>query len=722
MGGELGDTPPEKTEYNPLNQRSALLHQFVRLGTQDEQSGTTTITYSFALPDNHNPTPGAIDYKPMTDVQQREAEAVFREIESVANIKFVPSAKPSSANIIFSGAVPGKDEVANERLGNWAGMAHTIPNPLVEQRAVVLNRNSEGNNQAGPNASLHGILLHEVLHTMGFSHPGEQAGGPNMGGNSAFTRESTILSYNPPSFENETGRTPRSHSLATLDIHALQEHYGAAIGLQPVRTIDASAVENEVGTLYAPKEVQITGNSPVAMLVDYGGERVTVYRPEGGVLVRPSTASIASGTDISPHPDSNHPVGYIYYTGPKSPTMLSEREALLNPKGKPDVAKAAKNGFWEWLSSFGGTKAPPSPAPQPAASSPAYQALKGAKGDDYFELMGSFAEITTGAGADKIVLRSGQNNRVTDFDPDHDKISYNHYDQISLNHYGEVTPVVSYPEGSNDAELRFIREVASKPQTIATLTLVGGAAMSEEKIMSSLVRGSIQNERYGWQDKTFRQLLKDASPSASADTKQVYIDQYNYGHLYLPEGASIEFNISTLRSNQEQEEVGTLTVHGFDPAKSTLDINADGKQIKQQYSSLVMGGYDTAVKPVHSFVTQDIIFSGQPLTEQMDDAVNVVPKVPYNPSLQPSALPNPPSTPGFEGLIKFYMEKMKGLLEGGTENPAASGKDGNASNLPAMPSGVSLSGHTPEGTSMDISTVSVTGAVSGPKKPNQRIV
>lgn len=198
-------------------------------GTWDEAKGKYIVKYTFLgwrdIPET-DPDPEkvlATDFKEMSKERKDAIRRSMAEVSNVANIEFVEITDPvdvKDADIKFAQG----DFSVSDRFGkSYAGYASTEPGG---KRHLVVRNDTKAEDLL-PGQPGQATLTHELLHTLGISHPGaaedkviEGREGEAGGRNKEYTKRGTVMSYNfvPDSISG----------MGPYDIAVLQDIYGAS--------------------------------------------------------------------------------------------------------------------------------------------------------------------------------------------------------------------------------------------------------------------------------------------------------------------------------------------------------------------------------------------------------------------------------------------------------------------------------------------------------------
>jgi len=194
-----------------------------------------TISYSFYEAAHSNLEPKPPNFSPLGEVQRLAVREAFRYVEDITPLKFVEVADQA-------GQQPWIRFFNVHVLAQWSGSADNRTDPAFDPDGITGSdiafntymMNQRGLYRLGDWNTM--IVMHEVLHALGLSHPGPYNGpGYNYGDHAIYTQDTneyTVMSYwtaENSGADHSAADSKLYRSAAPLlhDIAALQHLYGA---------------------------------------------------------------------------------------------------------------------------------------------------------------------------------------------------------------------------------------------------------------------------------------------------------------------------------------------------------------------------------------------------------------------------------------------------------------------------------------------------------------
>jgi hypothetical protein len=337
------------------------------LGKWDNEKKTHVVRYRFGLVPEYAPTSSGRDFAPVTPEQREAALMAMQEISAVANVTFESvDDQPyheSDADMVFS-------QAKSEKELSFAGLMALRNKPQSEKDAekrahvIIDPRKHKGYSRTEGG---YRTMLHELMHALGCSHPGEKYDGKNKGGNVYYSEYDTVLSYNvsPPGEGKVRGLMP-------LDVAVLQKNYGPAWSIEHNVKIDPADLNNHA-TIVTSGNIELNPSKPsyVKLSLDCRDMRAVSFDEQG----IPSKA----------YARINYNVMGSIIADENTPILVSGGDAPIK-----DI-----------------------------------EFVKAGNANDLFYLNGQPLVLITGQGKDTIMLheKSGKESIIADFDPKKDRVT-----------------------------------------------------------------------------------------------------------------------------------------------------------------------------------------------------------------------------------------------------------------------------------------------------------
>jgi len=200
------------------------------------ENGVNVVTYAFSTTPSDELNEYLLSPEPFETKERDFIQKAMLRIERDSNIVFRETTAKDADFFIFKG------KPCDETLAGLCFNNSIILNPAHTQNRYV--------------------VLHEIMHVLGASHPGDNGEGQKAGGNNPlFTRDTTIMSY-------RDGDTP-PEDLAALDVAVLHAIYGPPLHPRAIATVSENdLMESRYIFSSQPVTLNLNGSHKGELMVD----------------------------------------------------------------------------------------------------------------------------------------------------------------------------------------------------------------------------------------------------------------------------------------------------------------------------------------------------------------------------------------------------------------------------------------------------------------------